>query len=213
MVETAVKLTVKGTTKARLNPTHVFVVGLLAIPSLVFQTSLPLKWLHILLFMLLSAAAGKRVRLLPNIVMITGIVGANLITPVGRVLLSVAGLPITLGALQNGLDRAALLIGMIYISRFSIRKGFCLPGKVGALLSLVFFYLERILEGERLSRGKLLEKIDERIIAVHQSAGEYMPASGDRPPEQTSAKGYLYLAMVVLLSWGLFAYPHLNALL
>lgn len=197
----------------QLNPTHVFVVGLIVIPSLVFQSNLLLKWLQVSLFVCLSAAAGKRVRILPNVIMVGGIVAANLLTPVGRVLWSLGGWRITLGALENGLHRAALLIGMIYISRFSIRRGFSLPGRVGGLLSLVFFYLERILQGERLSRGNLIEKVDERIIAVHQSSTEYSPLAEHHSPGATNLTGMVYLGSVVALSWALFAYPHIERLL
>jgi hypothetical protein len=213
MAQTAIRLGIKEWGAAQASPTHLFLVGLLVLPAFLFQSSLPLKWVQILLFMGLSAAAGKRVRLLPNLIMITGIVAANLLTPVGRVLWSAAGIRITLGALENGLDRAALLIGMIYISRFSIRKGFCLPGRFGELLSLVFFYLERILEGERLSRGNLIEKIDQRIISVHESASEYIHRRETQGAPATSPTGILYLASVLAIQWGLFAYPHIHRLL
>lgn len=191
----------------RLDPSHVFVAGLCVAPAFLFQGDVLLRWLQVAQFILLSAAAGKRIRVLPNVVMITGIVAAQLLTPIGEVLVTLGGFRVTRGALMSGLEKSALLIGMIYLSRFMIRKGFVLPGRLGSLLSLVFFYFEKTLEGERLGRGNLIEKIDERIAAVHASAAEYMSAGdhcGDqRDDYRTSWAGWCYLCLILAFNWGL----------
>ena len=189
---------------AGLRPSHVFATGLLIVPAFVFQTSILLRWLLAAEFMILSVASGKRVRVLPNVIMISGVVAANLITPIGEVLWTVAGFRVTKGALMNGLEKSSLLIGMIYISRWSVRKGFLLPGRLGSLLSLVFFYFEKTLEGERLRRGRLLERIDERVIQVHESAREYEPTEGGGEATRTTPAGWVYLAVLVGLNWALF---------
>lgn len=188
--------------KVHLKAEHVMFTGLLLMPSFLFQDHLGVKWGQVFFFVLLSALAGKRVKLLPNIIMISTIVLANLITPIGRVLYQLGSFPITAGALGNGLERAALLIGMIYISRFAVRRGLRIPGKTGHMLSLVFFYFEKILEGERISKGHLIKKIDDKILAVHQSSHQFDGDGGGMV--RSNPLGYCYLASVLSANWLLF---------
>lgn len=195
-----------------IKPEHVLVAGMCIVPAFLFQQSLLIKWFQVAFFILLSVMAGKRFRLLPNLIMVAGVLCAYLLTPNGRVLFTLLHLPVTTGALINGLERSATLIGMIYLSRFSVRKGLRLPGKTGNLLSLVFFYFERILEGERITRGNLIKKLDEKIFAVHSSAEAALYAKGGSVSENPSpissseapvstAAGLIFMVAVVSLNW------------
>jgi heptaprenyl diphosphate synthase len=218
---TTTRLGVSETEGLRLRPRDALIAGLCVIPAFVFQASLLLKWLQVLEFMILSAVAGKRVKVLPNVVMITSIVAAHLLTPVGEVLWRVAGVPVTRGALVNGLEKSALLIGMIYLSRFSIRPGVKLPGRIGSMLSLVFVYFEQTLAGERLRRGNIIEQIDERIIAVDRSVrAENEPGpdgTADRAayaaPRDSTARGLLCVALFIAGNWALLLYSLSSELL
>jgi hypothetical protein len=152
-----------------VKPEHLFTAGIIIIPSFIFQDYLPVKWFQVLLFMLLSVISGKRVLILPNIIMASGIIFANLMTPVGEVLFSVVRLPVTKGAIFNGLEKSALLIGMIYISRFSVSRGFILPGRRGNILSLVFYYFEKIMEGEKSSPVKTTKSTSSPKNSMNQA--------------------------------------------
>ncbi|HUX20353.1 MAG TPA: hypothetical protein VMW69_03875, partial [Spirochaetia bacterium] len=93
-------------TSFSLRAGHLLVGGLLIVPAFVFDQSLVVRWLQTLLFMGLALLTGKRVLVMPNLIMLLGIVAANLLSPLGRVLFKAGPLPITLGALEDGLGKA-----------------------------------------------------------------------------------------------------------
>ena len=183
----------------QISPQHIFAAGIAVLPAFIMQDSISVKWAQVCFYILLSYITGKKILILPNIIMISGIVFANLITPVGQIIFSIAGFHVTTGALHNGFEKSALLIGMIYLSRFSVGRGVYIPGKTGSLLSLVFFYFEKILEGGKFTKGNIIRKIDERIISVHNSSADYKPVSAD--PVRTTFSGWLFLAFFVSINW------------
>lgn len=180
--------------------------GLASAPAFLFQSDPFFRWIQVLLFIVASIISGKKFKLLPNLFMAAGIVFANLITPNGKVLFRVFSLPVTQGALENGISRAALLIGMIYLSRFSVRKNMEIPGRMGNLVALVFFYFDRIVEGERVTRGNMMEKIDEKLLAVQNlsvSHGNLNKAAVSKGSENR----LILPAFLFISSWCLFTIP------
>lgn len=164
-------------TSFTLRAVHLLVGGLLIVPAFVFDQSLIARWLQTLLFMGLAALTGRRVLILPNLIMLTGIVVANLLSPLGRVLFKAGPLPITLGALEDGLGKAALLIGLIYLSRLMVRDDLVLPGRFGALIAKVFRYFGLITE----RRGALGFRRDaEQAAASPSSFRERFTVAGER---------------------------------
>ncbi|MBB6479662.1 hypothetical protein [Spirochaeta isovalerica] len=180
--------------------------GMAAAPAFLFQSDPLFRWIQVFLFISASIISGKKFRLLPNLLMSAGIIFANLITPNGKVLLSISGLSVTQGALINGISRAGLLIGMIYLSRFSVRKNLQIPGRTGSLLSLVFFYFDRIIEGERVTRGNFIEKIDEKLMAVQNISVENLSLETDSAKVSPGTK-LIVPTLVFILSWTLFVIP------
>lgn len=182
--------------------------GLASVPAFLFQSDPLFRWVQVLFFIAASIISGKKFKLLPNLLMAAGIIFANLMTPNGKVLFRVFYLPVTQGALEHGISRAALLIGMIYLSRFSVRKNLVIPGRMGSLLALVFFYFDRIVEGERISRGNIMERIDEKLLAVqnlsvlHEDLSKTIALKG--------SEGRLILPVVLFISsWFFFTIPYL----
>ncbi len=180
-------------------PKFKFICGLIMIPAFVFQPNLLLITFEAVLFMILSGISGKRIRILPNIIMLAGITAANLITPIGYVLAEIGPVKITAGALASGLQKSFMLIGLIYISRYSIRQGLSFPGRIGSLVSLVFYYFERITEGERLGKEGLFSKLDQKILALY-SAGNKTGASETKKPG-AKAPGYIFSIILILIIW------------
>ncbi len=192
----------KSLLKNRIKPDHIFLTALIIIPSFIFQDILLFKWVQVFLFITAAFASGKRIRLLPSLIMTAGIVAANLLTPTGEVVFQIADFPLTSGAFSNGLDKSALIIGMIYISKFAVSSGLRLPGGRKNILSLVFYYFEKIMEGEQGSSAKtemnalcsdknktgrinrksvsvkfsldqLIKKIDRKIISVYNTSSDF----------------------------------------
>ena len=172
----------RNSIKQSIKAEHLFIAGILIIPPFIFQNILLFKWLLVFLFMLYAWFTGSRIRIIPCIIMTAGVVSANLLTPIGEVLFSVGSISVTKGALENGLERAALLLGMIYISKFAVSRGLKLPGGRKSILSMVFYYFERIMEGEEkqkdksgrkkilqgLNSDRLIEIIDKKILSVSE---------------------------------------------
>ncbi|MBN2659326.1 MAG: hypothetical protein JXR86_19885 [Spirochaetales bacterium] len=180
--------------------------GMASAPAFLFQSDPLFRWIQVLLFISATIISGKKFRLLPNLLMTAGIIFANLMTPNGKVILSFWGFSVTQGALVNGFSRAGLLVGMIYLSRFSVRKNLQIPGRLGSLLSLVFFYFDRIVEGERVTRGNFMEKIDEKLMAVQKISIEDF-SSGENPDHLSGGEKLIVPALVFILSWTLFTIP------
>ena len=132
------------TAGARVTPLVRLITGLLMIPPFILQPQITFKVAHILLFGLASLYLGKRVRILPGIMIAAAVTGAQLLTPLGEVLTYIGSFPITAGALRQGLLRGLNLVGLVYLSRYAVSPGLPIPGKLGALLYRVFYYFEEL---------------------------------------------------------------------
>ena len=97
--------------------------GLLTMIAVSMQSEVILRVGQMIFFMVFAGMMGRRVRLLPPLVMLLSIVIAHLFSPNGRVLLSLWRFDVTAGALTLGLMKGSLLIGLIYVSRVSVRPG------------------------------------------------------------------------------------------
>jgi len=115
--------------------THLFLSGLVVIPSFVLQRSLLLKSLCIFLYAVLCFVLRRRTRpvlsVIRSVILVICITLAHLLTPAGKILVRVGGFPITSLALESGLYRGLTLAGLFYISSFYIRRDIRLPGTVG----------------------------------------------------------------------------------
>lgn len=119
------------------------VAGLTLILGVMFAPGPYTKGLLTLIAILLVALDRSRIRWLPVMVMSSGIVFFNLLTPFGRVLVSPLGFSVTDGALRAGIEKALTVEGMIFISRWMLRYGIRLPGRAGMLVTEAFEILNR----------------------------------------------------------------------
>ena len=219
----ALSQTMMFRTRFRLSATHLLVGGLLMVPSFLFDQSLILRYAQTLLFIALAALVGRRILVWPNVVMILGIVAANLVSPLGRVLVRIGPVPITLGALKDGLMKASLLIGLIYLSRFSVRDDLVLPGRFGSLIAKVFRYFGLITDrrgaltrrdsdaspGPDDGRGRferaadrLVERLDTMLLTLQFD--ESVRAHHD--PVASELSGIGLLSLVVIMNWVLVVF-------
>lgn len=205
-----------------------FLAGLLIMPAFLLQDNTFIRTGMVLLFIILSCLAGKRFRLLPNLLISAGIIFINLLTPLGRVIYKIGGFYITEGALRAGVMKALLLIGLIYLSRFSVSKGLKLPGKIGGLIGRVFYYFEEITARRGgFNRKNLFVYLDELLISAEQNSPSW-DYSADVPgvdPKNSktgrdgpvfkevvsikrnrggSAADFLFPVFLSLLCWALF---------
>lgn len=120
--------------------------GLTMLPAILFQGSLLFLLIQAGCVILFAVRAGRRFRLLPNLIILISVVIANSIQVNGRVLFSIGSFDLTLGALELGLMKAVKLIAMVYLSQFMVAGKPLLPGRFGALVSMQFVYFEHIME-------------------------------------------------------------------
>jgi len=180
-----------------------FICGIITIPAFIFQHNLFLKIILTLAFIILASARGKKFRLMPNLLMALGITAANLLTPYGRVLIEIGSFSITTGALESGIDKAALIIGLIYISRSSIRKGLSFPGRLGSLISLVFYYFERITEGEKLQRKNLMARLDQKLCSLSEHSSYIDDTMDASSSNVIRFRNYFTAVLPTAGAWGL----------
>lgn len=178
-----------------------FICGIITIPAFIFQTDIVLKIIMTVFFIILASARGKKFKLLPNLIMAAGITAANLLTPYGRVLAEIGSFRITSGALEAGLGKAALIIGLIYISRSSIRKGLSFPGRLGSLISLVFYYFEKITEGERIGRKNIMAQLDKKLFTL--SEADEAETDSSATEDGVGVRAHIAALIPMLAAWGL----------
>jgi heptaprenyl diphosphate synthase len=182
-----------------------FAAGALVLPAFLFQQDLAIRGMEILLFLVLNAAGGRRIRIVQILVVSAGIVLFNLLVPTGRVLLSVAGLPVTEVALRGGVAKAGALVGMIAISQFCLREDLRIPGRVGGLVGRSLFYFQRIMGMRaRVDRKDIVGSIDALLEKAQSGDGD--PSSGKGLATRTTPGGALALAAVVAATWGPLVY-------
>jgi hypothetical protein len=180
-------------------PWSLFLAGALLFPAFLFQQDLGIRLLQLALFFLLNALRGRRVRVLPHLVVGLGIVIFNLIIPTGRVIIAVAGFPVTSGALRGGVAKATTVIGMIALSQFAISTGLNLPGRLGGLVGRSLYYFERIMAKRKsVDRKKLIESVDSLLLDLQ---GEADQDPGDEPLARISIAGFLFLSLLVTANW------------
>lgn len=168
----------------RMPPTPLFFIGLATVPAFVFQESLVYRPAEAGLFLLLCILAGKRIRPLPAAALLFSVTAASLLVPYGEVFARVFGFPLTVGALKFGLSRGILLLGLFYLSKFSVGPGLSLPGALGRGVGRVFYYFERFSESrEKISLADLPGSLDEALTSVSRlPAGEQRATSKDTRP-------------------------------
>lgn len=189
-------------------PSFLFAFGLLLAPALWLQHRPAFKAAQVLLFFALAAWARPRGCWragLGSLVILAVTVAMNLAVPLGRVLLSLGPLKITQGALESGLGKGLTLVGLVYLSRLSVRPDLELPGTAGRYVARTFFYLNRLLvlrRGVPLSR--MAEGLDQALAALWSESP--VGAAPDRArggPQARSAAAIAALGGLAALNYGM----------
>lgn len=186
--------------KPHFGASQLFFTGLLALPAYLLQPSLLVRVLQVLLFAALAHLAGKRIMWIYFFIMVASITFFNLLTPFGRVLASVGPLPITEGALRGGLMKGFTIVGLVFISLFSIRPDLRLPGRLGGLVARVFFYFERIIEGKKhIEPRRLISSIDDILEELYTPGHTGDAVTVHAAP--TTVLGYSLMVVIPAANW------------
>lgn len=203
----------RDTTEGSRRDILLLVCGLLMIPPFILQPDPVFKAIQVMMFLLYGVLLGKRIRLVPGIVLIFSVTAASALNPLGEVLLTIGDFPVTAGAVRQGFLRGLNLIGMVYLSRCTISPRLRVPGEIGRLFYRVFYYFEEIssirLEKSRVKglmpavREKLLY-LDDRLLKWEkgeiESFGSFRPGGQGR---ESGGKPWVPLS-VLAIQWMLF---------
>lgn len=111
-----------------------------------------------------------KLNLIPPLMIFLSVTLFSLFVPYGRIIFEWKKICITSGALEKGLHRSGILIGITFLSRIAVDKRVQLPGKVGNLLSLTFYYGDLLFEGKEkrkyTSAKEVLLSADEKMKSV-----------------------------------------------
>jgi len=170
------------------SPIHLFVTGILLLPAYLFMPVLPIRIIQVACFAVLARVAGKRLKWTYFLLMVASITFFHTLNPFGEVLLEVGPYAVTRGALRDGLFRGLTIVGLVFISLFTVRPELRLPGRLGGLVGRVFYYYERILQGKKRIRPRaLIESVDE-ILEELYLPGSPLPGSSEEEPVPASAR-------------------------
>jgi heptaprenyl diphosphate synthase len=175
-----------------------FVSGLVMMPALLFNPSTEYRFLQFLFFWFLLLLTRKKTSPFITIITIFFIAAFNLIIPYGQVLFAAGPLKITSGALNSGIHRAVTFMGLIMLSKASIRQDLKIPGAFGELLgeSLRLFSV-MMSKNYRLKIKNPIKLIDNLLMEL--SVDDFSEDTGEA--QKTKPAGYIILAVVIILAW------------
>lgn len=187
-----------------LSPSFRFWTGLALIPPYFMIDTLGVKALLVLLFAILAWLAGKKIRILYFVFLVSSITFFHLLTPMGKILAEIGPVRITSGALATGVHKGLTLCGLVFLSLFSVTPSLKLPGRIGGLLAKMFYYFEEILDGKKkISAGNFIGSLDDVLMDLFppERLGETAQSVA---VETNSSLSFSIFYLLVLLSavWG-----------
>ncbi|MDR1625649.1 MAG: Gx transporter family protein [Spirochaetia bacterium] len=189
-------------------PAHfIFVCGLVSVFPFVASRSLAAKTLLAALYVAIAGFSGRRIRILPGTVLLVSVTALHCLRPFGKVLLMLGTWPLTEGALDSGLIKALTLIGLVYLSRLTVRPQLRFPGRAGGIFSAMLSDFERITGcGVKIQRKDFWGGLDRLFAAVYGNGGEAARAAA--PPSPGAGKGFSPYALwtaFAAANWAVYA--------
>jgi hypothetical protein len=146
-------------------PKNLFIAVMCAFPAFLFQRNTAILAIEILVFFSLSLFRRGRAAILSPFLILCFITFFNLFTPYGKILLRIGTFTVTDGALFQGLRRAEILVGMVFLSQFALDPRITLTGELSKFLSQMFAAFNRITaEKIQLNPRQILVAIDNRLF-------------------------------------------------
>lgn len=181
-------------------PAPRFAWGLALMPLVAFARGWMPACAELAAAALLAILSGKRVKLLNNLSILALIAFFSLLNPHGLVLARLGPVRITQGALLDGIERGAIIVCLVFVSRFSVSPFLVLPGRFGSLLSGVFASFNRLMESKRkVRRGDWVASVDEILFGLFDPDAPEGRA-GPSPARGTAGVGGPRLALGIALA-------------
>ncbi len=154
--------------EAAFDPSRLAMAGVALSAILLFQPSLAGRVAMLAVAAAAAWLSGRRLSPVTTIVVLASIVGANLLVPLGRKLVSWGPLVITEIALSEGLRKAVTFEALMFISKTCLGPNLRLPGRFGAFFAEALRGYDRILEHKGSVRlATFMKDIDEILNSVY----------------------------------------------
>ena len=188
----------------QISSSLLLVTGLCIAPTIILQNDLLIKLFQVFLFVglysvnLVNKVNKKRLLLFGSFVFCISTVVLNLFSPLGKVLVKIGPFPITEGSLNSGLSKGLTIIGLVYLSRFSVRSNLNIPGAFGSYISKTLFYLNCFAEEKKsIAHKDIFGSLDALFEKVYNDKKySRVVRSG-----KSSLYGVILLLVLILLNW------------
>ncbi len=201
----------KDILKSHISSPVLALTGIITVPAFLLQQNCVFQIIQTITFFMITLVSGKKIRALPPLIMFMSILLLNLFTPIGRVLVSIGSISITAGAIRLGIMKALTLIGLLYLSRGTVRSDLVLPGRFGAVITKTFYYFEQIHEQwEHIPKQPIIPRLDSLISRIYTEQGPRAFENGSAPKKKrTTFRGIVIISLFLSVHWLLFVLQYL----
>lgn len=154
--------------ESTFDPARLALTGVVLSMALLFQPDIAVRTALLAGAAFAAWMSGRRLSPLTTLLVMAGIVGANLLVPVGRKLAAIGPIAITELALHDGIRKAVTFEALMFISKACLGSNLRLPGKFGAFFAEALRGYDRILEQKaRVKLNGFLTIIDNILLSVY----------------------------------------------
>lgn len=188
--------------------------GLLALPAILLQDNTFGVMIQALYVITIAIMHGRRFRLLPNIILLISVSSAHILQPNGLLLFSLGDFPITAGAMILGMRKAFTLIALLYLSHYMVTGKPQFPGTLGRLISLQFYYFDKITSGWKTISPKrpFIGAIDTLMLSLSDGDEGSQSGVGNVSNLPGTTREWIINSAHVLILWTLFSLGRLGML-
>lgn len=158
-----------------------FTAGLISMVLYIFVDDPLLRIIQVVILGVLCSLSGKRLLYGYFLFMMASVTFFNILVPQGRVLFQIGSFAVTQGALMTGIYRGSTIIGLVFISLFSIRRDLYIPGRFGTLVGLTLRYFEHIYDFRRGLKLSALAQRADQVLYELSSDPDIEIEPNDRP--------------------------------
>ena len=136
---------------------------------LLFVPFLPVQALVLGAALILCAADRQKLNFLNLIFMFTAITVFNLFPPMGKIIFSIGSIDITHQALLRGFEKAIVLLGMIYISKWMLKAKMNFKSRIGKSIQEAFSVFYKLLSVKHEIKPKMIiPTIDSVLLSINR---------------------------------------------
>lgn len=154
--------------ESSFDPARLALTGVALSMALLFQPNIAVRATLLAVAALAAWLSGRRLSPLTTVLVMAGIIGANLLVPIGRKIASIGPFAITDIALADGLRKAITFEALMFISKACLGSSLRLPGRFGEFFAEALRGYDRILEQKTtVTLNGFLTRIDNILVSVY----------------------------------------------